>query len=314
MMLVMGGFEVLKENDSSDDPGPQKSRLTVRNIETDALDGCEADLSTITEDMIKDKSKGEAVAKALVVLQTAWFAIQCAARVSQQLPVTKLELTTLGHTVFTSIIYFFWWNKPVCVRYPITLHAKLQKNVDTEGTAGGVVIDSDGHASDEQSDASLPQIKEDPDFKAASFNLPWRIRFGTYLTSSKIVDFRPHRLLPSVLRINFEVVMMGAFGAIHCLGWNSQFPSHVEHILWCASAVIVTTLPGIILVLSYGRWESGKMDSAPVCGISNVIVIILMCLYICARASLGIVAFLSLRDLPLGAYQTPSWTTIIPHL
>jgi len=72
--------------------------------------------------------------------------------------------------------------------------------------------------------------------------------------------------------------------------------------------------PGIILILSYGRWKSGKTDSAPIWTTSNVIVIIFMCLYICARASLMIIAFLALRDLPFGAYQTPSWTTIIPHL
>jgi len=107
MMVVMGGFEVLKGDDPLGDPEPQKTRLTIRNIETNALDGCEADISTIIEDIIKDKRKEDAIAQALVVLQTGWFAIQCAARVSQQLAVTKLGLTTLGHTFFTSIIYFF---------------------------------------------------------------------------------------------------------------------------------------------------------------------------------------------------------------
>jgi hypothetical protein len=303
MMVVMGGFEVLKEDPESE---PQKTRLTVRNVEANALDGCEADISTITEDVIKDKSKGDAIAKAVVVLQTGWFAIQCAARVSQRLPVTKLELTTLGHTAFISIIYFFWWNKPVGVRYPITLHAKLQENVSIAGSG-----------SDDATDAQsgVPQaLPEDPGLKTWSRNLPWRIRFGAYLTSSKILDFRSHRLLPSVLRIIFEVIITGAFGAIHCLGWNFQFTSHVEQIFWRASTLIVTVLPGVVLVLSYGRWESGDLDSAPVFRTNTIILIILMCLYICARASLLILALLALRDLPFGAYQSPSWTTFIPHL
>jgi hypothetical protein len=85
MMVVMGGFEVLKEGPDSE---PQKMRLTVPNIEANGLDGCEADISTITEDMIKDKSKADAIAKAVVILQTGWFVVQCAARVSQRLPMT----------------------------------------------------------------------------------------------------------------------------------------------------------------------------------------------------------------------------------
>jgi hypothetical protein len=303
MMVVMGGFEVSKEDPESE---PQKMRLTVRNVEANALEGCEADISTITEDVIKDRSKGDAIAKAVVVLQTGWFAIQCAARVSQRLPVTKLELTTLGHTAFISIIYFFWWNKPVGVRYPITLHAKLRNNVSVAGS---------GSDDDTDAQSGIPQaLPDDSGLKAWSRNLPWRIRFGAYLTSSKILDFRSHRLLPSVLRIIFEVVITAAFGAIHCLGWNFQFTSHVEQIFWRASTLIVTVLPGVVLVLSYGRWESGDLDSAPVLRTNTIILIVLMCLYICARVSLLILAFLALRDLPFGAYQTPSWTTFIPHL
>ena len=310
-MVVMGGFEVLKEHpDSASEL--QKTRLTVRNtVEANALEGCEADISTVTEDVIKDKSKADAIAKAVVLLQTGWFAIQCAARISQRLPVTKLELTTLGHTAFISIIYFFWWNKPVGVRYPITLHAKLQKNVST--TESTAAIESDDATDDAQSDVPLP---EDPGLKASSrnLNLPWRIRFGTYLTSSKILDFQSDRLLASILRIIFEMIITGAFGAIHCLGWNFQFISHVEQTFWRASTLIVTVLPGIILVLSYGRWESGDLDSAPVFRTHTIILIILMCLYICARISLLILAFLALRHLSFGSYETPSWTTFIPHL
>jgi hypothetical protein len=108
MMVVMGGFEVLNQDDPEDDLEPQKMHLTVCNVEANTLKGCEADMSTITEDVIKDKSKGDVIAKAVVVLQTDWFAIQCAARISQQLLVTKLELTTLAHTTFIPIIYFFW--------------------------------------------------------------------------------------------------------------------------------------------------------------------------------------------------------------
>ena len=37
-------------------------------------------------------------------------------------------------------------------------------------------------------------------------------------------------------------------------------------------------------------------------------------LYILARAVTLVLAFMSLRDLPPGAYETVYWTTFIPHI
>jgi hypothetical protein len=97
----------------------------------------EIDFSTITEDVIMDKSKGDMVAKLLVVMQTSWFMVQCISRVAEGLPVTELELTTLGHTIFISVVYFFWWNKPLDVRYPITLPTKRRITDHVASKVGG---------------------------------------------------------------------------------------------------------------------------------------------------------------------------------
>ena len=37
-------------------------------------------------------------------------------------------------------------------------------------------------------------------------------------------------------------------------------------------------------------------------------------LYIIARAVTLVLAFMSLRELPLGTYETVHWTTFIPHI
>ena len=54
----------------------------------------EIEYPIVTREEIQDKSKGDAVTKALVVLQTTWFLLQCAARGSQHLALTELELAT----------------------------------------------------------------------------------------------------------------------------------------------------------------------------------------------------------------------------
>jgi hypothetical protein len=50
----------------------------------------------ITEKEINDKSKGNWLSKALVILQMTWIAIQCIAHSVQHLPITELELIMLN--------------------------------------------------------------------------------------------------------------------------------------------------------------------------------------------------------------------------
>ena len=279
MMAVMGGFDIVKGLGSR----TVKTRLSGENFGSE-LEVYEVDFSTITKGVIIDKSKGDAIAKALVVVQTSWFAVQCIARAIQGIPVTKLELTTLGHTAFICFVYFFWWNKPLCVVYPLMLQAKLRTTasgwIKTEERVGaGVNVDM---TSDKR--------------------LSWRIRFGGYLYTDDISRLRYKSVMSDLLRLTFILLVAGTFGAIHCLGWNSHFLSHVEQILWRVSALIVTVNPIIILVIDQAY------------GVISVPGAIITGLYVCARLCLLTVAFLSLRRLPFAAYQIPSWTNFIPHL
>ncbi|KAF9474057.1 hypothetical protein BDN70DRAFT_962619 [Pholiota conissans] len=66
----------------------------------------------ITKDDIQDRSKGDTISKALIILQTTWFAVQCIARWSQRLPVTELEVVTLAYALLNGITYALWWKKP----------------------------------------------------------------------------------------------------------------------------------------------------------------------------------------------------------
>ncbi|KAK4185105.1 hypothetical protein QBC35DRAFT_415561, partial [Podospora australis] len=67
---------------------------------------------------IRDKSKGDAVAKTLVCLQALWFCIQCLVRFSQQLGVSLLELNTFGLALCALLIHVLWWDKALDVQEP----------------------------------------------------------------------------------------------------------------------------------------------------------------------------------------------------
>lgn len=67
---------------------------------------------TLDPDPINDKNKGSAPAKTIDPCQALWLAVDCAARWSQRLPITLLELHVLTHVVRTAVIFFYWWGNP----------------------------------------------------------------------------------------------------------------------------------------------------------------------------------------------------------
>ncbi|KDR73289.1 hypothetical protein GALMADRAFT_72820 [Galerina marginata CBS 339.88] len=71
------------------------------------------EMPKITEDEIKDRSKGDGLSKAIVIVQTTWFIVQCIARSARGFIVTQLELITLAFAALNAIMYVFWWNKPL---------------------------------------------------------------------------------------------------------------------------------------------------------------------------------------------------------
>lgn len=75
-------------------------------------------LPEIQENQIRDKSKADGLAKFLVVLQAGWMILETLARVQQKLPVTLLEINTMGHVVCAFALYGLWWSKPLDIKDP----------------------------------------------------------------------------------------------------------------------------------------------------------------------------------------------------
>ncbi|KAF8647152.1 hypothetical protein AX16_006983 [Volvariella volvacea WC 439] len=67
----------------------------------------------------RNKAKGDLLTKAIVVVQTSWFVVQCIARHAQSLVITQLELVTLAFATLNIITYFLWRSKPLNAQYPI---------------------------------------------------------------------------------------------------------------------------------------------------------------------------------------------------
>jgi len=86
------------------------------------------DVPRVTEKEINDRSKGDALAKGIVILQSSWFVMQCFARFARHLDITELEVVTLAYAILNGVMYFFWWSKPLDVHCHIPVYMKLASN------------------------------------------------------------------------------------------------------------------------------------------------------------------------------------------
>ncbi len=103
----MGGF-VFDINNTLIDKDPiflsESCRLTLTARGVALLCQCGL-LPRIRQREIRDKSKADGLAKSLACLQTGWMVAQVVARLHYDLPITLLEVNTLGHVFCAFVIY-----------------------------------------------------------------------------------------------------------------------------------------------------------------------------------------------------------------
>ena len=114
------------------------------------------------------------------------------------------------------------------------------------------------------------------------------------------------------------------FGSIHCSGWNFEFPSYGERILWKVCSLAISGVPLIWLlsiVLNY--WLACWLDKSQIdgrfpflvlCSLSLAVGLFGPPVYILARLGLLTEAFIALRAVPEGAYEDVQWTLLLPHI
>ena len=99
------------------------------------------------------------------------------------------------------------------------------------------------------------------------------------------------------------------FGAIHCFGWDFEFASYAEHILWKVCSLGITCISFIwLLFFVFYTWDIVVWAALLPFGLFG------MPVYILARLVLLTEAFIALRALPAGAYEDVQWSLFLPHI
>ncbi|KDQ49771.1 hypothetical protein JAAARDRAFT_200602 [Jaapia argillacea MUCL 33604] len=322
---LMGGFMLV------DGEGEPVQLLHPDNLSM--VDVLDREFPRITEGEILDKSKRDALSKGLIMVQTTWFILQCAARWYEHLPITELEIATLAFTVLNLITYAFWWNKPADVRRP---HQVVKCSV--VDTTNNDFDSGEGEAEVRN------KPRGDPGNQGGFFVGLWDaledyhpafrpIIFLILIVSHMLVDglFMPC-FMPKIgssieiqvptcysgcvsdmednLIASVSVCVATLFGAIHCFAWSLQFPSSPQQLLWRVSALTITSVP----IIEFLGYYVGFMLDKGISRALGVLMLFTATAYIAARVTLLVLAFTSLRSLPPGAYEAVYWTTFIPHV
>ena len=320
--IIMGGFHLFEHhpiqtsnNDKfklHDDDIPLRP-LAARDLYGDhTYQSIEADIdftsfTVPTEEEIKDKGKSDWLAKSLVLHQTLWFVMQCIARAIEHLPITHLEIVTLAYAAMNFVIYIFWWSKPLNVNRPIRVLRKSERS------------------------ATQHQVISTEIRRSRAWEFTWEAigegleRIVMFIAGGQDdgVDLSREDRVPRFWADGADgagiadAIVLGVgvcFGAIHCISWGFSFPTHAELLMWRVSCVAITAVPiyiplGLFLAAFLVLVMDGHGEAIyyfpPLSG---------GILYILARAITLVLAFMSLRDLPPGAYETVRWTTFIPHV
>ncbi|KAF8649021.1 hypothetical protein AX16_006063 [Volvariella volvacea WC 439] len=305
-------------------------------------------LPAISEDEIRDKSKGDFLSKVVVVMQTSWFVLQCITRRVQHLVLTELELVTLAFATLNIIIYFLWWNKPLNAECPIyfkkdgtrcsgPLKFSCSSLGESERYSGIWLRSGIGLVK-----GIWKRIKSDIGRRSLVMTVWKRLLKEPFMTLfvplTDMMGFHlrdkhgqtcvapyyggPLSNAEGTLMILLSSLVGVLFGGIHLIGWNFQFPTSIEQDLWRISSIIVTVEPALLFVLftlqwlhdlNYSGWFGTLVHHT---GVTVLIVSMFVgpVIYTVARIALLVLPLFALRDLPPSAFRNVQWSAYLPHI
>jgi hypothetical protein len=230
----------------------------------------------IPKQLIYARSKSDSLGKGLICFQIMWMMIQIIARKVTGLPVTLLELNTAAHIGCTILLYSIWWYKPQDVRVLVV--------VDISGCEK---CKSTLIAEDFKSKGLVREIPNVLDEESLEVVIR---RFGlTKRTSAFLM-----------------IALSAVYGGIHAAAWDSHFPSLQERIIWRVAACSV--IGGSVFMWGPMAFEESEVSWL---GVVSLIAIIPFAF---GRLYLLVEAFISVRSLPVGAYETANWVNFLPHI
>lgn len=181
----------------------------------------------LTKEDIDDKSKADGFLKFLTVIQVTWLVLTVIFRHVNGLPVSQLEIATLAFAVSAIATYAANWWKPKDISRPTLLQRPGESFVheNTPNPTQGFTLRLRDPIKAAERAKTIPQ--------------------DSFVANDVVWMEGGVPVIFSIMAVSSLV-----FGGLHCLAWNSEFPSRAELMLWRASSLTSMILPIISLAFS----------------------------------------------------------------
>ena len=125
--VEMGGYVIERKDE-------RNVTLTAKGVKRLVELGYQ--LPRLSEADIQDRSKADPISKVLACVEAAYMIAQVIGRRAADLPITMLEINTLGHVICALIMFAFWFQKPLMIDVPVMVDEdwlnKQQKRITQE--------------------------------------------------------------------------------------------------------------------------------------------------------------------------------------
>lgn len=296
---------------------------------------------TISAEDIWDKSKADTMTKILTLTQASWLAIQLCGRAIQHLPTTTLELSAAAIVFCTFGTFFCWLQKPTDVDRGIVLKI--------ETTTKQILLEAGKDAAEPYRHTPLDFVAKQS--FTVSYDVMKMVNMRCDSLERPLRRFSDDRFPDISTFEKFALFCMTtAYAALHIVAWDFYFPTRIEQRLWRISSSVFTgtvlfywVFETIAARQRFGRWDKyliwlrvkkaprwksrdteGALDpddafeqeqkkSRPILWWEVALILPIVLIYVAARVYMIAEVFMSLRKLPLGAYNTVDISQILPH-
>ena len=271
-------------------------------------------LPHIHEQNLEDQNKGDALIKALALLQVIWLIITLIVRAARHLPSSQLELLVAAFAGCSLVIYLLFWSKPKDVS---TTRYITAARYPTENEILEIALNGPSTFFHYRKGYWIPNNAVH--------------RMGTKLTIREAgdeaakndkLDTQPRNIL-----LIGGVIGAVVFGGPHLAAWYFTFPTFVEQILWRVAALVtvlfplVGTLVETIYSQLYRRTGKNRIRSGEPPGVFQTrylkmvskMIWFFALPYLIARLYIIVEVFRCLCYLPPEAFLT-TWAANVPHL
>ena len=302
----------------------------------------EIEWPTATAKEIQDRSKADIFSKGIVLLQTAWFIVQCISRFATKLAVTELEVVTLAFAALNAVTYWLWWDEPLDVRCAVPVYLKsteVSANARvSEARRQHIYVPTSPMQSATKAKGFLALFKCAFEHRrnkhglvlAILYTLFWvpiKVTFGSLWAMlgeagipnddvTRVPTLYSPREAPGVTPSDWTMLgVIALFGAIHFIPWSSTFPTATEKWLWRGSTILITGGPLLTLFpVIISSWFSNPSLESITRPSFIFMLLILIPVYIVSRIILLILPLILLRNLPPAALLELKWSEFFPHI